>query len=188
MCQMGIDKDVVIIATAHTDIKMIDDVYLHETASDKGKKLIKSLQNSKHHSILFNIGKSQNHIDVLNNLFAYDSFISIIDLMNSNNDVFHLDSTKQAIKVMKDISKLNSYSKDVDVSKVTELEQVIFELSYYFHDTLLYSVFKHKEHYFGLEVDVPSTDEVEAMFVQEDIDRPKKQIQADIEAWENRNK
>lgn len=186
MCQMGIDKDVVIIATAHTDIKMINDVYLHETASDKGKKLIKSLQNSKHHSILFNIGKSQNHIDILNNLFAYDSFISIIDLMNSNNDVFHLDSTKQAIKVMKDISKLNSYSKDVDVSKVTELEQVIFELSYYFHDTLLYSVFKHKEHYFGLEVDVPSTDEVEAMFVQEDIDRPKKQIQADIEALENR--
>jgi hypothetical protein len=108
--------------------------------------------------------------------------------MNSNNDVFHLDSTKQAIKIMKDISKLNSYSKDVDVSKVIELEQVIFELSYYFRDPLLYSIFKHKEHYFGLEVDVPSTDEVEAMFVQEDIDRPKKQIQADIEAWENRNK
>ena len=186
MCQMGIDKDVVIIATAHTDIKMIDDVYLHETASDKGKKLIKSLQNSKHHSVLFNIGKSQNYIDILNNLFAYDSFISIIDLMNSNNDVFHLDSTKQAIKVMKDISKLNSYSKDSDVSKVIELEQVIFELSYYFHDPLLYTIFKHKEHYFGMEVDVPSTDEVEAMFVQEDIDRPKKQIQADIEAWEGR--
>ena len=186
MCQMGIDKDVVIIATAHTDIKMIDDVYLHETASDKGKKLIKSLQNSKHHSILFNIGKSQNHIDILNNLFAYDSFISIIDLMNSNNDVFHLDSTKQAIKVMKDISKLNSYSKDFDVNKVTKLEQVIFELSYYFRDPLLYSIFKHKEHYFGLEVDVPSTDEVEALFALEDIERPKKQIQADIEAWENR--
>ena len=186
MCQMGIDKDVVIIATAHTDIKMIDDVYLHETASDKGKKLIKSLQNSKHHSILFNIGKSQNHIDILNNLFAYDSFISIIDLMNSNNDVFHLDSTKQAIKVMRDISKLNSYSKDFDVNKVTKLEQVIFELSYYFRDPLLYSIFKHKEHYFGLEVDVPSTDEVEALFALEDIERPKKQIQADIEAWENR--
>ena len=122
----------------------------------------------------------------LNDLFAYDSFISIIDLMNSNNDVFHLDSTKQAIKVMKDISKLNSYSKNIDISKVTELEQVIFELSYYFRDPLLYSIFKHKEHYFEMNVDVPSTDEVEAMFVQEDIERPKKQIQADIEAWENR--
>ena len=188
MCQMGIDKDVVIIATAHTDIKMIDDVYLHETASDKGKKLIKSLQNSNHNSILFDIGKSKCCDDLINNLFAYNSFISIIDLMNSNNDVFHLDSTKQAIETIKDISKLNSYAKDADISKVADLEQVIFELSYYFRDPLLYSIFKHKEHYFGLKVDVPSTEEVEAMFTIEDIERPKKQIQADIEAWENRNK
>ena len=106
MCQMGVQKDVVIIATAHTDIKMIDEVYLHETASDKGKKLIKSLQNSSHNSILFNIDKSKSSDDLINNLFAYDSFITIIDLMNSNNDVFHLDSTKQAIKTIKDISKL----------------------------------------------------------------------------------
>lgn len=186
MCQMGIDKDVVIIATAHTDIKMINDVYLHETASDRGKKLIKSLQNNSHNSFLFNIGKSKYSDDLINILFAYDSFITIIDLMNSNNDVFHLDSTKQAIKVMKDISKLNSYSKDADISMVSDLENVIFELSYYFRDPLLYSIFKHKEHYFGMEVDVPSTDEVEAMFALEDIERPKKQIQADIEAWENR--
>ncbi len=188
MCQMGIDKDVVIIATAHTDIKMINEVYLHETASDKGKKLIKSLQNSNHNSILFNIGKSKCSDDLINNLFAYDSFITIIDLMNSNNDVFHLASTKQATNKIKDISKLNSYSKDADISKVTDLEQVIFELSYYFRDPLLYSIFKHKERYFGMKVDVPSTEEVEAMFAIEDIERPKKQIQADIEAWENRNK
>ena len=188
MCKNGVDKDVVIIATAHTDIKMIDEVYLHETASDKGEKLIKSLQNSKHHSVLFHIDKSNVNNDLLNNIFAYDSFISIIDLMNSNNDVFHLESTKQAIKVMKDISKLNSYSKDADISKVTELEQIIFELSYYFHDTLLYSVFKHKEHYFGMKINVPSTEEVEIMFAQEDIERPKKQQQAELEEWENRYK
>ena len=106
--------------------------------------------------------------------------------MNKNNDVFHLDSTKQAIKVMKDISKLNSYSKDANISKVQELEQVIFELSYYFRDTLLYSVYKHKESYFGMQVEVPSTQDVEIMFAQEDLERPQKQIQADIEAWENR--
>ena len=89
---------------------------------------------------------------------------------------------------MKDISMLNNYSKDADVCKATELEQVIFELSYYFHDTLLYSVFKHKEHYFGMEVDVPCTEEVEIMFAQEDIERPKKQQQAELEEWENRHK
>ena len=188
MCKNGVEKDVVIIATAHTDTNMINEVYLHETASDKGEKLIKSLQNSKHNSALFHIDKPNINNNLLNNLFAYDSFISIIDLMNNNNDVFHLDSTKKAIKVMKDISKLNNYSKDSNVCKVTDLEQVIFELSYYFRDPLLYSIFKHKEHYFGMEVDVPSTEEVEAMFALEDIERPKKQIQADIEAWENRNK
>ena len=188
MCKNGVEKDVVIIATAHTDTNMINEVYLHETASDKGEKLIKSLQNSKHNSALFHIDKPNVNNDLLNKLFAYDSFTHIIELMNNNNDVFHLDSTKQAIKIMKDISKLNSYSKDVDVSKVTELEQVIFELSYYFHDTLLYSVFKHKEHYFGMEVNVPSTEEVEIMFAQEDIERPKKQQQAELEEWENRYK
>lgn len=188
MCKNGVEKDVVIIATAHTDTNMINEVYLHETASDKGEKLIKSLQNSKHNSALFHIDKPNVNNDLLNKLFAYDSFTHIIELMNNNNDVFHLDSTKQAIKIMKDISKLNSYSKDVDVSKVTELEQVIFELSYYFHDTLLYSVFKHKEHYFGMEVNVPSTEGVEIMFAQEDIERPKKQQQAELEEWENRHK
>ena len=186
MCKNGVEKDVVIIATAHTDTNMINEVYLHETASDKGEKLIKSLQNSKHNSALFHIDKPNINNNLLNNLFAYDSFISIIDLMNNNNDVFHLDSTKQAIKTIKDISKLNNYSKDADVCKVADLEQVIFELSYYFRDPLLYSIFKHKEHYFGMEVDVPSTEEVEIMFAQEDIERPKRQIQADIEAWENR--
>ena len=86
---------------------------------------------------------------------------------------------------MKDISKLNSYSKEANVSKVQELEQVIFELSYYFRDTLLYSVFKHKQHYFGMPVDVPSTEEVEIMFTQEDIERPKRWEKIQLEEWEN---
>ena len=174
--------------TGHADDTMINDVYKVYSEEDVVTVADKALNR-----VMAKVGSSTSPTqqitavtNPLNDLFAYDSFISIIELMNSNNDVFHLDSTKQAIKIMKDISKLNSYSKDVDVSKVIELEQVIFELSYYFRDPLLYSIFKHKEHYFGLEVDVPSTDEVEAMFVQEDIDRPKKQIQADIEAWENR--
>ena len=188
MCKMGIPKDIVIIATAHTDEKMINDVYLHETANDKGKKFIEELQKKGTDSVLFAVPSQKKNQDLLNRVFAYDSFISIIDLMNSNNDVFHLDSTKQAITVMKDISKLNSYSKDTDVSKVTDLEQVIFELSYYFHDCLLYSVFKHKERYFGMAVDVPSTDDVEAMFEQENRERPKRWEQIQLEEWENSHK
>ena len=169
--------------TGHKDTQSLTKNYLHQTEDD----VIDILENAF-------AGKCGNSIpilvknDALNEIFAYNSFINIIELMNKNNDVFHLDSTKQAIKVMKDISKLNSYSKDANVSKVQELEQVIFELSYYFRDTLLYSVYKHKESYFGMEVEVPSTQDVEIMFAQEDIERPKKQQQAELEEWENRHK
>ena len=169
--------------TGHKDTQSLNKNYLHQTVGDRINILNKDFNEAekveKHTVAIF-------EKDVFSEQFAYDSFITIINLMNSNTDVFHLDSTKQAIKTIKDISKLNSYSKDADISKVADLEQVIFELSYYFRDPLLYSIFKHKEHYFGLKVDVPSTEEVEAMFALEDIERPKKQIQADIEAWENR--
>ena len=92
------------------------------------------------------------------------------------------------MEVIKDISKLNGFPNVSDVSIVTNIEQVVFELSYYFRDALLYSVFKHKEHYFGMEVDVPSTEEVEAMFVLEDNDRPKRWKEIQLEEWENREK
>lgn len=47
MCRSGIPKEDVIIATAHTDTTMIDDVYLHETVNDKGTRLINSLKRIK---------------------------------------------------------------------------------------------------------------------------------------------
>jgi hypothetical protein len=125
--------------------------------------------------------------DAINEVFAYNLFIQIWGKIKCNQDSFMSDNnTRRAIAIIKDLSKINNYSKDTDISKVVDLEHVIFELSYYFHDTQIYSTYKYKEYYFGLEVDVPSTEEVEAMFVMEDIERPKKQIQADIEAWENR--
>lgn len=171
--------------TGHKDTQSLNKNYLHQTVGDRINILNKAFNKTE---IGDNLITTIEEIDVLSEQFAYDSFISIIDLMNSNNDVYHLESTKQAMKVMKDITKLSSYPKETDVSKVAELEQVIFGLSYYFRDTLLYSVFKYKEHYFGMKVDVPSTEEVEMLFIQEDIERPKKQIQAEIEAWENSRK
>ena len=169
--------------TGHKDTQSLNRNYLHQTVEDRINILNKAFSKAgkDDHPTTVKVNK-----DELNELFAYDSFISIIDLMKNNEDIFHLDSTSRAIKIMKDISKLNSYSKDADISKVAELDQVIFELSYYFSDSLLYATYKHKESYFGMKVNVPSTEEVEAMFVMEDIERPKKQIQADIEAWENR--
>lgn len=175
--------------TGHADEKMIDEVYKvyseEDVVTGADKALNRVLAKSKTSFTTDIVNPASN---VLNELFAYDSFISIMGLANDNNDVYHLDSTHQAIKVIKDISKLNSYSKETDVSNISDLEQIIFELSYYFRDSQLYSVFKYKEHYFGLPVDVPSTEEVEIMFAQEDIERPKRQQQAELEEWEDREK
>ncbi len=173
--------------TGHADETMINYVYKVYNEEDKVTVADKALNRvmSKTKEPSSDSHQAVSVTNPLNDLFAYDSFVNIIELMNNNNDVFHLDSTKQAIRVMKDISKLNSYSKEANVSKVQELEQVIFELSYYFRDTLLYSVFKHKQHYFGMPVDVPSTEEVEIMFTQEDIERPKRWEKIQLEEWEN---
>lgn len=66
MCRLGVSKEDVIIATAHTDTTMIDDVYLHETVNDKGTRLINSLKKIKG-STLFKIEEANNMVDTTMN-------------------------------------------------------------------------------------------------------------------------
>ena len=188
MCKMGVPKDIVIIATAHTDTKMIEEVYLHETPTDKGKKLLDAIIKNNNKSSLFTVPGYISNNNLLNDLFAYDLLQEIANYGKSNNDIFHYKSTYKAIEVIKDITKLKSNSKDVDRDKIVSLEQIVFELSYYFRDVQLYSVYKFKEKHFGITDYVPSHDEVEALFVEEDIERPKKQLQTEIEDWEDSHK
>lgn len=63
MCRLGVSKEDVIIATAHTDTTMIDDVYLHETVNDKGTRLVNSLKRIEG-STLFKIGEANNMVDM----------------------------------------------------------------------------------------------------------------------------
>ena len=66
MCRYGVPKEDVIVATAHTDIKMIDEVYLHETVNDKGTRLINSLKKIKN-SRLFKVERTDNMVDTTMN-------------------------------------------------------------------------------------------------------------------------
>ena len=63
MCRFGVPKEDVIIATAHTDTTMIDDVYLYETVNDKGTRLVNSLKRIEG-STLFKIGEANNMVDM----------------------------------------------------------------------------------------------------------------------------
>ena len=186
MCKMGIPKEIVIIATAHTDEKMINDVYLHETASDKGKKFIEALQANGNKSELFLVPLNKpSNSESLNKIFAYDTLMHLDSMMKKNIDVFHSDSTQQAMKTIKDVSTLSDYSKEIDQEKVIALDKIVFELSYYFRDTQLYSLFQYKEQYFGIIDSIASYDDVKIMFLEEDIERPKRQLESDIEDYEN---
>ncbi len=71
MCRLGVPKENVIIATAHTDTKIIDDVYNHQTVEDKGRKLVNSYRNIKN-SAFFNVGEEvkDNNNDKNNNAYG----------------------------------------------------------------------------------------------------------------------
>ena len=187
MCKMGIPKDIVMIATAHTDEKMINEVYLHETANEKGRKFVEALQANKKQSFLFAVpNNNYSNTDLLNKLFAYDILMHLENLMKNNIDAFHTDSTKKAIKIIKDLSTLSNYPKDIEKEKVLTLDRIVFEISYYFRDAQLYSTYQYKKHYFGIIDRVSSYDEINLMFANEDIERPKQIMDAQIEEYENR--
>lgn len=187
MCSYGIKKEDVRIATAHSDDKMIDEVYNHQSINDVGTRLINAFKNISN-SPFFVVPERKQVSKDLNELFAYDLLNSIMEYGNSNNDIFHYKPTLQAIEIIKDISKLNNITTEIDKEKVLSLENIIFELSYYFRDAQLYSLFKFKEKQFGIVEFVPSCNEVEIMFAQEDIERPKRWEQIQIEDWEDSHK
>ena len=103
------------------------------------------------------------------------------------NDInFNTNSTRQAIETIKNVVGLSSYPKDIDKEKVVALDRVVFELSYYYRDAQLYSSYQYKEHYFSIIEKVASYDEINLMFANEDIERPKQILDAQTEEYENR--
>ena len=169
--------------TGHKTTQALKKYYIHQTDEDRINIVNEALNGEKKNET----NKIDKNCNTLNEMFAYDKLLNIEHAIK--NDInFNTDSTRQAIEIIKNVVGLSSFSKDIDKEKVAALERVIFELSYYYRDAQLYSSYQYKEHYFGIIEKVASFDEINLLFANEDIERPKKQIQADIEAWENRNK
>ncbi|MBQ9230210.1 MAG: phage integrase SAM-like domain-containing protein [Prevotella sp.] len=177
---MSLEK--VKLLTGHKDTQSLNKNYLHQTVGDRINILNKAFNKAEKNDIpTTEIGGK----DVLNELFAYDMLLNVEHAMK--NDInFNNDSTRQAIETIKNVVGLSSYSKDIDKEKVEALDRVVFELSYYYRDAQLYSAYQYKEHYFGIVDKVASYDEINSMFANEDIERPKQVIDALIEEYENR--
>lgn len=114
MCKRNIPKEIVMIATAHTNDKMINDVYLHESALDRGEKLINSLQNSNQNSILFNIDETKNTVDLINALFAYDK-LKIIK--QADEDGFNVEQLQECKEVICTINQIQAIEVPTNIDK-----------------------------------------------------------------------
>jgi integrase len=168
--------------TGHKDTQSLNKNYLHQTVGDRINILNKAFNKAeKSDNPTTEIGRK----DVLNELFAYDMLLNIEHAMK--NDInFNTESTRQAVETIKNVVGLSSYPKDIDKEKIEALDKVAFELSYYYRDAQLYSAYQYKEHYFGIIDKVASYDEINLMFANEDIERPKQVIDALIDEYENR--
>ena len=160
MCKKGIEKDVVIIATAHTDTKMIDEVYLHETASERGKKLIESLKKSTSQSELFRIPSKETNIQILNTLFAYNKLKTLKEADENGINIEELEECEEIIKTIKQLQQVDipSYIDKVDIdNKIME----VFPTLFLFTDTATQIIFIQKLVRYGISNQVTCATEVE---------------------------
>ena len=142
MCKMGIPKETVIIATAHSDEKMINEVYLHETASDKGAKLIEALQKNSENSSLFSISKT-NCDKLLTDLFAYDKLLMLKEADESCINIEELEECKDVIKTIRQIPSIKIPT-NIDKSEVDEKIGKVFPTLLLFADSASLILFIQK--------------------------------------------
>lgn len=133
MCRLGVSKEDVIIATAHTDTTMIDDVYLHETVNDKGTRLINSLKKIKG-STLFKIEEANNMVDTtMNEEETVKKPISTASVTNNItfdtllDTQFFASKINKAVKLQSQVGhlkngKLCSYDNEI-TSLISEIEK-----------------------------------------------------------------
>lgn len=143
MCQMGIPKEIVIIATGHTDTKMIDEVYLHESPTEKGKKLINSIKKNSSQSYLFKINDASETNKLLNALFAYDTLLKLKDADEQGINIEELEDSKKVIKTIKRLPSVQIHS-DINKSDIDKRIKEIFPTLLLIADTQALILFIQK--------------------------------------------
>lgn len=123
MCKMGIPKETVIIATAHENTKMIDEVYLHVSSHDKAQKLSEAIENKATGSMFVTHKKqeeSKEETDIFNYIFAGDLLLKLNELFKKGINIENLPETETAIKVLKEVGRIDK----IDKSKYANNEEL----------------------------------------------------------------
>lgn len=161
MCKMGITKETVIIATAHEDTKMIEEVYLHVSSQDKAKKLGEAIEEKAHGNMFVahkKVEKTED-IDVFNYIFAGDLLLGLAKKYEATKEHESLDkdldkgflelpTTKEAITILKDTSRINNIDRNKHFgskelkTKVKSICTIVWEIGKASNDVILIQFFQ----------------------------------------------
>ena len=179
----GTPIEIIVKKAGHKDETMIRKIYTKLTKDEKIEEFAGYYEKPKNEETKEVIEVKK---DALQVLFAYDELKAVNTMLESNNDGFHTEATKQAIRKIKNLSELSTY-KEVNTDKVKELENIVFLLAWYFKDVELLATFQLKQKHFGMIEKVESYDDITLRFHEYDAEMQSNWEAFQLQEWEERN-
>lgn len=173
MCRKGIPREDIIIATGHEDTQMLDKIYAHLTAKDKSRKVTNAFKKKLGDGI-FDMGvqpepdeneqksvptapvKPKQKADVFNHVFAGDLLLKLSRLKNKGIDITRLPDTEEAVKILKDVGRIDEIDKDKYKDntrlrdKVARIASVVWFIAFKRNDAVLIQMFQNNITELGL--------------------------------------
>ena len=173
MCRRGVPREDIIIATGHEDTQMLDKIYAHLTAKDKSRKVTNAFKKKLGDGI-FDMGvqpepdeneqrsvptapvKPKQKADVFNHVFAGDLLLKLSRLKNKGIDITRLPDTEEAVKILKDVGRIDEIDKDKYKDntrlrdKVARIASVVWFIAFKRNDAVLIQMFQNNITELGL--------------------------------------
>lgn len=174
MCRKGIPREDIIIATGHENTQMLDKIYAHLTAKDKSKKVTNAFKKKLGDGI-FDMGgqaepegneqtpaptvpvKPKQKMDAFNHVFAGDLLLKLSRLKNKGIDITKLPDTEEAVRILKDIGRIDGIDRDKYKDntqlrdKVAGIAAVVWFIALKRDDMVLIQMFQNNITELGLE-------------------------------------
>lgn len=174
MCRRGVPREDIIIATGHEDTQMLDKIYAHLTAKDKSKKVTNAFKKKLGDGI-FDMGgqaepegneqtpaltvpvKPKQKMDAFNHVFAGDLLLKLSRLKNKGIDITKLPDTEEAVRILKDIDRIDGIDKEKYKDnaqlrdKVAGIAAVVWFIALKRDDMVLIQMFQNNITELGLE-------------------------------------
>lgn len=173
MCRRGVPREDIIIATGHEDTQMLDKIYAHLTAKDKSRKVTNAFKKKLGDGI-FDMGgqvepdeneqrsaptvpvEPKQKADVFNYVFAGDLLLKLSRLKNKGIDITKLADTEEAVKILKDVGRIDEIDKDKYKDntrlrdKVARIASVVWFIAFKRNDAVLIQMFQNNITELGL--------------------------------------